>query len=104
MNKILILILALPLSGFGQTYVSDGKGSIPEMTIKLEEGYVYIKGKLGKEYKTKEIPQHAEIYFNIPKNCECGVKSGQYSGVPTEEFLELFTPYFGVLPVLESEP
>ncbi len=101
MNKILFFIFLLPIAAMGQTYSSDGTGSIPEMTIKVDEGYVYIKGKVGKEYKVKAIPQHAEIYFNIPENCECGVKAGQYSGVPTKEFLELFTPFFGVLPVVE---
>ena len=104
MSKLIIFILFLPLIAVGEIYKSDGSEGIPEMTIKLVEGYVYIKGKEGEEYKVKAISQHAEIYFNVPKDCGCGVKSGEYSGVPTKEFLELFTPYFGVLPIVQAKP
>ena len=104
MNKIFFLILLCPWPTIAQTYMSDGTGKIPEMSIRLEDGYVYIKGMVGEEYRARAIPQHTEIYFNVPNNCECGVKPGEYSGVPTKEFLELFTPYFGVIPAAVIKP
>ena len=100
----LILITLFPLATLAQIYKSVEGGQIPGMSIRLVDDYVYIKGVVGREYKAKAIPQHAEIYFSIPNNCECGVKAGEYSGVPTNEFLELFTPYFGVLPIVGEKP
>lgn len=103
LKRLFILITLFSLAALAQIYKSVEDGQVPEMTIRLFGGYAYMNGAAGTEYGAKAILQHAEIYFSVPNNCECGVKAGEYSGVPTSDFLELFTPYFGVLPI-EKNP